>query len=370
MCVYLAASVQMTYAEVKMSIDYTDIVRLSDGLAERKPPNWLIDGILEHGTFSAIVAAAGNYKSFIALDMAHSIAHGIDWHGRKTKQGSVVYCVGEGLQGVYARSLGWHTHHGLDSGKADLYLLKIAKGLQDADTAKALYEVVKEHTNNNPPKLIIIDTLSRYSTGIDENSNSDMAKFIETITNELSLPLNCSVVLVHHTGKVGSSARGASALNGALDAEWSLSKSGLTATMKNTKSKDHAMPDALVFEMLTTPIEPNSDLMTLVPKLVVNSFTEGALTVEQELRGEGKARTSKAEALFAYLQDTYDGEGSLTNLEASTISVAIATENLSRNWRTMINNIQIKRPDFEIRAETLAEVLGQLETYFEASKTS
>jgi hypothetical protein len=140
--------------------------------------------------------------------------------------------------------------------------------------------------------------------------------------------------------------------------------------MKNTKSKDHAMPDALVFEMLTTPIEPNSDLMTLVPKLVVNSFTEGALTVEQELRGEGKARTSKAEALFAYLQDTYDGEGSLTNLEASTISVAIATENLSRNWRTMINNIQIKRPDFEIRAETLAEVLGQLETYFEAFKTS
>ena len=84
MCVYPAASVQMTYAEVKMSIGYTDIVRLSDGLAERKPPNWLIDGILEHGTFSAIVAAAGNYKSFVALDMAHSIAHGIDWHGRKT----------------------------------------------------------------------------------------------------------------------------------------------------------------------------------------------------------------------------------------------------------------------------------------------
>ena len=105
--------------------------------------------------------------------------------------------------------------------------------------------------------------------------------------------------------------------------------------------------------------------------LLLHNMREKSFLVQALVRSTRKTEADrKAEALFAYLQDTYDGEGSLTNLEASTISVAIATENLSRNWRTMINNIQIKRPDFEIRAETLAEVLGQLETYFEAFKTS
>ena len=80
-----------------MTFEHTDIVSLSDGLAERTPPVWLIHGILEANTFSALVAKAGSYKSFIALDMAQSIAHGIDWHGCKTQKGSVVYCVGEGL---------------------------------------------------------------------------------------------------------------------------------------------------------------------------------------------------------------------------------------------------------------------------------
>jgi RecA-family ATPase len=185
---------------------------------------------------------------------------------------------------MYNRSLGWHTHHELDPNAADLYLLKIAKGLQDTETAKGLHDAIKSHTKNNNPKLIIDDTLSRYSTGIDENSNSDMAKLIEMITNELSIPLNCSVMLVHHTGKVGKSARSASALNGALDTEWGISKSKtgtLTATMTNTKSKDHAAPDALVFYMLTIPVEAGRDLTALVPNLIVNALMEVELTVEE-----------------------------------------------------------------------------------------
>ena len=52
-----------------------------------------------------------------------------------------------------------------------------------------------------------------------------MAKLVETVTNELSVPLDCSVMLVHHTGKIGASTRGASA------------------------------PKPLLFDMLTVPIE-------------------------------------------------------------------------------------------------------------------
>jgi|TARA_B110000259_G_scaffold133941_1_gene151006 hypothetical protein len=349
-----------------MTFEHTDIVSLSDGLAERKPPVWLIHGILEANTFSALVAKAGSYKSFIALDMAQSIAHGIDWHGFKTQKGSVVYCVGEGLQGVYGRTLGWHNHHGLNHEDADLYLLKGAKGLQDQQTAKALYDSIKHHTKNKHIKLLIIDTLSRYSTGIDENSNSDMAKLVETVTNELSVPLDCSVMLVHHTGKIGTSARGASALNGALDAEWSLTSNGLTLIMANTKSKDHAAPKPLLFDMLTVPIELGKEETTLLPKLSEDLEALTALTVDQELRGEGSRKANKAQLLYAHLADTYEETGQIANLTSNELSEAIDTASLPREWKNMMRMIN-KHTTAGLNADSLSELLPQVEALFKSS---
>ena len=219
---------------------------------------------------------------------------------------------------------------------------------------------------NNNIKLLIIDTLSRYSTGIDENSNSDMAKLVETVTNELSVPLDCSVLLVHHTGKIGTSARGASSLNGALDAEWSLTSNGLTLTMANTKSKDHAAPNPLLFDLLTVPIEVGKEETTLVPKLSEDLEALTALTVEQELRREGSSKANKAQLLYAHLADTYEETGQIANLTSSELSEAINTASLPREWKNMLRMVN-KHTTADLNADSLSDLLPQMEALFKSS---
>jgi hypothetical protein len=58
-----------------MTFTDDDVVKLSIGLENRKPPIWLVEGLLEEGTLSSLVAPSGSYKSFMAIDIALSIAH-------------------------------------------------------------------------------------------------------------------------------------------------------------------------------------------------------------------------------------------------------------------------------------------------------
>ena len=345
-----------------------NVVKLSIGLENRKPPSWLVDDLLEEGTLSSLVAPSGSYKSFIAIDVALSIAHGIQWQGKDVRRGSVIYCVGEGLSGVYSRSLAWHNHHGLSPDDADLYLLTVAQSLKDPEASQALFDVINKATSNIKPKLIIIDTLSRYSTGMDENSNSDMALLIETITNKLAAPLGCAVMLIHHTGKQGSSARGASALTGALDTEWFLTatKTGdlLKATLSNTKTKDHEPPEDMAFEMLRVPIVEGEEPKSLVPKLLHSTAAEVAQTLQEQLRGEGiGVNPTTAQQLNAYLADAHKDGKDITTLKAKDIGEALETDNISRAWQTMRDSLKslVREPDFT--ATTLAKLMPTLATY-------
>ena len=194
-----------------------------------------------------------------------------------------------------------------------------------------------------------------------------MAKLVETVTNELSVPLDCSVMLVHHTGKIGASTRGASALNGALNAEWSLTSNGLTLTMANTESKDHAAPKPLLFDMLTVPIELGKEETILVPKLSGDLEALTALTVDQELRGEGSRKANKAQLLYAHLADTYEETGQIANLTSNELSEAIDTASLPREWKNMMRMINKRLPTAGLNADSLSELLPQVEVLLKSS---
>jgi RecA-family ATPase len=69
-------------------------------------------------------------------------------------------------------------------------------------------------------ELIVIDTVARNFGGGDENSAQDASKFIAHCDTYLRERFNCSVVLVHHSGKKGDVARGSSAFRAACDQEY------------------------------------------------------------------------------------------------------------------------------------------------------
>ena len=67
--------------------------------------------------------------------------------------------------------------------------------------------------------LVVFDTFARMSAGLEENSATDVGKAVRRF-DKLRELTNAGVCVVHHTAK-GSpdTARGSSALNGALDSE-------------------------------------------------------------------------------------------------------------------------------------------------------
>ncbi len=136
--------------------------------------------------------------------------------------------------------------------------------------------------------------------------------------------------------------------------------------MANTKSKDHAAPKPLLFDMLTVPIEVGKKETTLVPKLSEDLEALTALTVEQELRGEGSRKANKAQLLYAHLADTYEETGQIANLTSSELSEAIDTASLPREWKNILRMVN-KHTTADLNADSLSELLPQMEALFKSS---
>ena len=133
---------------------------------------WQINEILPARSLCVLYGASAVGKTFVALDIALSIATGRQWLGRDTRQGVVLYIAAEGEQSVLARIGAWYHWHQL---KPDIHVLLTNPLLMEQLHQQALIDVLKERDVH--PALIVIDTFSRCMTG-DENNARDMAKFI------------------------------------------------------------------------------------------------------------------------------------------------------------------------------------------------
>jgi hypothetical protein len=55
------------------------------------PPEWLVENVLPAGGLIGLYGEPGSFKSFIAIDIAMSIATGLSWHGAEVRKGHVIY---------------------------------------------------------------------------------------------------------------------------------------------------------------------------------------------------------------------------------------------------------------------------------------
>ncbi|AXN53329.1 RepA-like helicase [Mycobacterium phage Thonko] len=178
------------------------------------PPEYIIEGLIEHRGLSSIIGPPGVGKSSVVLDMLCHIATGKSWQGRRVLKTKVLYLPGEGLAGAVQRLRAWEAAHKIDLG-ADMLLgdsIILAKADNDAWADIAAY-IARQGIG-----LVVFDTFARMSTGLEENSATDVGKAVRRF-DRLKELTGAGVAVVHHTGKVGDSGRGSSALNGALDSE-------------------------------------------------------------------------------------------------------------------------------------------------------
>jgi hypothetical protein len=177
-------------------------------------PRPLVDGYLHQGELSALIGQEESYKTFIALDLALSVAAGIPWLSTfDVHQGPVVYISAEGSEGLGPRIDAWEKARGIVAPDACQFLPDAVQLINAADVDKLLLVVQRLPVQ---PTLVVIDTLARCFVGGDENSAQDMGRLIAG-ADRVRRTLGSNVMLLHHFGKSGNSPRGSGALLGALD---------------------------------------------------------------------------------------------------------------------------------------------------------
>ena len=218
----------------------------------------------------------GTYKSFIALDIALSVATGRDWHGHPVKQKRVVYIPAEGQSGVLKRAFAWVAYHGLTPDALELFTILPRPCLLDAPgELTSLIEALRE-LSGPPVGFIVIDTLARSMAG-DENSTSDMGTVVNACARLSEETDHSQVALVHHTGKdEARGPRGALALTGATDVLIGVQKPyDRTAIIRCERQKDDEPPADMTFNMAIQNTghlnESGEELSSLVP--VFDPFT-------------------------------------------------------------------------------------------------
>jgi KaiC/GvpD/RAD55 family RecA-like ATPase len=313
-----------------------ELIRASDLIDV--PVKWLVDGILPADSFAAIYGKPGSYKSFAALYLSAMIATGREAFGGATTAGPVVIIACEGAAGLKRRKDALFKQHALPD-DAPLFFIKAQVNLfSSLDDRDAIVLAIKELGIH--PKLIVIDTMARASSGADENSVKDMSQVINVMAS-IQDEFGATVLFVHHSSKANESAmRGSSALLGAVDAEiecTKLSQDGAAERIGRlaiTKMKDAEDQGQHFFKMETqslSQIDAEASSLALVP-------IEGAeLERYQVKKAKGKKLTgNQAEALKA-LQFAINSYGSQPNIGleyAPKGTKAIRMELWQATWET------------------------------------
>lgn len=200
----------------------------------------LVEDTLTAGALSVMYGESNSGKSFLCCDMDCALASGMDWMGKRTVMGAVLYVAGEGCESIKMRVLAWRQHHGV---APNLAVVPVAINLLEAgaDVARVIKaaEEVREHYGM-PVVKITIDTLARAFGGGNENASEDMGAVIIN-ADKIRAATGAHVMFVHHAGKdAAKGSRGHSSLKAATDTEIEVTADDATKlhTARITKQRD------------------------------------------------------------------------------------------------------------------------------------
>jgi hypothetical protein len=181
-------------------------------------------------------------------------------------------------------------------------------------------------TGGFKPSLITIDTLSKYATGLDENDNSEMARYLGDIATGLRDRFDATVMLVAHSGHGDAKRpRGASALMCNPDAEYIIERpapTAMTVTVSRERFKDYPALDPLAYAAEVIDLGRCDAHGERVASLVLRS-TDGQPV---KARAAGKNQQRAAAALGEWLR----ANPAATHIPSDEIRAVLKTQGVSR----------------------------------------
>jgi hypothetical protein len=179
------------YLDLPEPISWDDIVNLN--LPEQK---WRIKNLIPHEGFVVLAAASGEKKSWLALEMARSIANGIPFLGNpdfQTIEGNVLYIDKENSRSEIKRR---GMQVGLSGAKSKLmWIYGDNINLNTDKGIKRLFSIIKKHNIST----VVIDTLRAVAGGMEENK----AEIVRIFFNRFHALKNAgvSIIFLDHTRK-------------------------------------------------------------------------------------------------------------------------------------------------------------------------
>jgi len=177
--------------------------------------SWLIEGLWSQRAVGIVGGEPKTCKSFLALDMAVSVASGracLRRFGVREKGPVLLYAAEDPLHVVRSRLQGIALAAGADFESLDVHVITVPKLRLDLqEHTERLCATVEELR----PKLLVLDPFVRLHR-IDENAACEVAPLLESL-RALERRFQLAVVLVHHSRKSAASARGGQALRGSSE---------------------------------------------------------------------------------------------------------------------------------------------------------
>jgi hypothetical protein len=212
----------------------------AEEIVSQPPPTWLVEGLIVEDSLAVLYGPPGAGKSFVAQELALSVAAGRPSLGRKVLQGDVAYVYAEGGGGMPQRLRAWRK----DRGRLPLRFFGLARpvDMPEAEEVQALIEDMKDAEIS--PALIVIDTLARCFGGGNENVQQDMNAFVRGCDALRRAFPGAAVLVVHHTGWDTSRERGSNALRAASDTMISLAARDGAILLRVERQKDAPVQEA------------------------------------------------------------------------------------------------------------------------------
>lgn len=256
----------------------------ADELRNRKPLPWLIIGEVPDRAVTVVFGAPEVGKSFYVLDCAERLAQRVP----------VLYIAAEGTYDQ--RHAAWMKHNEKETTQLH-FIEEPIMLLSPGETDNLIEEAREIH-----PRLVIFDTLSQCFIGGEENSNTDMSRFIVEC-RKIVRQLQCAVILVHHIGKAGGE-RGASALRGNVDAMIEVDNDDDVIRIIPSKLKDSKKGESRKLRRVTVQLDGDVTSCVLMPAHQViqkeNDLTPNQRIILELLSGHSFDKGARSSDLQKY----------------------------------------------------------------------
>ncbi|MCC6609609.1 MAG: AAA family ATPase [Burkholderiales bacterium] len=263
----------------------------SDAKLNVKLP-YVVKGLFGREQIIVLWGPPGSGKTFVSLEISHTLGAKAPWRGRRTKGGIVIYVAAESARAYLENRIVAIKQEFPALAKSEVFVVPVAvdllhSGAGDVDrvieSARVLGKEIGEVV------LIVIDTLAVTMRGGNENAPDDMGTYVGNI-QRIRTETGAAVLLVHHCGKdEARGMRGHSALLAALDAELAVEMgSNGERILRTGKVRDgDGWSDLFAFRLRPVDLGADADGDPVTTCVVESLDENGTKRVRRERKGSG-----------------------------------------------------------------------------------